>query len=84
MDRRGNIHHKPLEFQSFITEDGCATESLPQELEGFAGDLRMLLRSLNDFSEFSDDAGNATIHAFVGDLEVSGFAFAVILAKIRV
>lgn len=82
MDRRGNIHHKPLKFQSFI--DGCATESLPQELEGFAQDLRMLLRSLNDFPEFSDDAGNAMIHAFVGDLEVSGFAFAVILAKIRV
>ncbi|OAX41895.1 WD40 repeat-like protein [Rhizopogon vinicolor AM-OR11-026] len=69
MDRRGRVHHEPLKFLSFITEDGCVTESLSQELEGFARDLRMLLRSLNDFPEFRDEAVNTTIHTFIGDLD---------------
>jgi hypothetical protein len=70
MDRRGKVHHEPLKFK-----DGCATESIPQEFEGFARDLRMLFRSLNDFPEFRDEAVNTTNHAFVGDLEVSGLVF---------
>ncbi|KAG1767907.1 hypothetical protein EDD22DRAFT_873622 [Suillus occidentalis] len=44
-------------------------EAIPQELEGFARDLRMLLHSLNDFPEFRDDAVNSSIHAFAGELE---------------
>jgi len=72
MDRRGKVHHEPLKFK-----DGCATESIPQEFERFAEDLRMLLRSLNDFPEFGDEAVNTTIHTFIGDLEVSEPAFAV-------
>ncbi|KAG1735358.1 WD40-repeat-containing domain protein, partial [Suillus paluster] len=69
MDRRGKVHHEPLQFQTFMTEDGFATESIPKEFEGFAGDLRMLLHSLNDFPEFRDDAVNTSINAFVGELE---------------
>ncbi|KAG2116886.1 WD40-repeat-containing domain protein [Suillus cothurnatus] len=69
MDRRGKAHHEALEFQAFIAEDGLATEAIPQEFEGFARDLRMLLHSLNDFPEFRDDAVNSSIHAFVAELE---------------
>ncbi|KAJ8594595.1 WD40 repeat-like protein [Rhizopogon salebrosus TDB-379] len=64
MDRRGKVYNDRLKFQ-----DGCITESIPREFEGFAQDLRMLLRSLNDFPEFRDEASNIAIHAFVGDLE---------------
>jgi hypothetical protein len=73
VDRRGKVHHEALKFQAFMAEDGFATEAIPQELEGFARDLRMLLHSLNDFPEFRDDAVNSSIHAFAGELEVSAF-----------
>lgn len=69
MDRRSKAHHEALEFQAFIAEDGLATEAIPQEFEGFARDLRMLLHSLNDFPEFRDDAVNSSIHAFAAELE---------------
>lgn len=69
MDRRGKAHHEALEFQAFIAGDGLATEAIPQEFEGFARDLRMLLHSLNDFPEFRDDAVNNSIHAFIAELE---------------
>jgi hypothetical protein len=75
VDRRGKVHHEALKFQAFMAEDGFATEAIPQELEGFARDLRMLLHSLNDFPEFRDDAVNSSIHAFVGELEVGAFFF---------
>ncbi|KAG0705772.1 WD40-repeat-containing domain protein [Suillus ampliporus] len=69
MDRRGKLHHEPLQFHTFMAEDGFATESIPKEFEGFAEDLRMLLHSLNDFPEFRDDAVNTSINAFAGELE---------------
>lgn len=69
VDRRGKVHQEVLEFQAFIAEDGLATEAIPQEFEGFAQDLRMLLHSLNDFPEFRDDAVNSSIDAFAAELE---------------
>lgn len=71
VDRRGKAHSEAVKFQAFIAEDGLATEAIPQELDGFARDLRMLLNSLNDFPEFRDDAVNSSIHAFAAELEVS-------------
>lgn len=69
VDRRGKAHSEAVKFQAFIAEDGLATEAIPQELDGFARDLRMLLNSLNDFPEFRDDAVNSSIHAFAAELE---------------
>jgi hypothetical protein len=73
MDRRGRVYGDCLKFQ-----DSYVPESIPREFKSFAQDLRMLLRSLNDFPEFRDEASNTAIHAFVGDLEVSGLTFSVV------
>ncbi|KAH7345391.1 WD40-repeat-containing domain protein [Rhizoctonia solani] len=43
-------------------------EDLPNELEDLAKDLDVFLKRLNDVPEFTDEAVNASIHAFEGDL----------------
>jgi hypothetical protein len=74
MDRHGRVYSDCLKFQHSY----YVPESIPWEFKSFAQDLRMLLRSLNDFPEFRDEASNTAIHAFVGDLEVSGLTFSVV------
>ncbi|QRW04758.1 hypothetical protein RhiLY_03757 [Ceratobasidium sp. AG-Ba] len=43
-------------------------EKLPEEMEGLARDLHEFLDRLNDVPEFTDEAVNASIMAFEGDL----------------
>ena len=45
-------------------------EELPNELQSFATDIAIFLHCLNEFPEFTDEAVNASIVAFEGDLKV--------------
>lgn len=45
-------------------------EVFPEQLEAFATDVALFLNSLNEFSEFTDEAINVSIHSFEGDLRV--------------
>ena len=45
-------------------------EVLPEELQHLAREVMTLLNCLNEFPEFSDEAVNASIQSFEGDLKV--------------
>lgn len=45
-------------------------ENFPSQLELFARDVMTFLHCLNEFPEFTDEALNASIVAFEGDLKV--------------
>ena len=46
-------------------------EYFPQQLEALATDVTTFLKCLNEFPEFTDEAVNASILSFEGDLKVS-------------
>jgi hypothetical protein len=46
-------------------------EFFPQQLEALAADVTTFLKCLNEFPEFTDEAVNASIMAFEGDLKAS-------------
>ena len=46
-------------------------ESFPEQLEQLAKEVTNFLRCLNEFPEFTDEAVNASILSFEGDLNVS-------------
>lgn len=46
-------------------------ESFPDQLEFLAKEVTTFLRCLNEFPEFTDEAVNASILSFEGDLKVS-------------
>ena len=45
-------------------------EDFPEEMAQFAEDITTFLECLNEFPEFTDEAVNASILAFQGDLKV--------------
>ncbi|KIJ11156.1 hypothetical protein PAXINDRAFT_157371 [Paxillus involutus ATCC 200175] len=50
-------------------DDFLDTSFFPEHLEAFAADVVAFLNCLNEFPEFSDEAMNASIRAFEGDLK---------------
>ena len=46
-------------------------EEIPEQMTRFAEDIVTFLECLNEFPEFTDEAVNASILAFQGDLKVS-------------
>jgi hypothetical protein len=50
-------------------------ESYPEQLEYLAKEVTTFLRCLNEFPEFTDEAVNASILSFEGDLKVRSIAF---------
>lgn len=52
-----------------MTED-LDLEFFPQQLEALAVDVTTFLKCLNEFPEFTDEAVNASIMSFEGDLKV--------------
>jgi WD repeat-containing protein 26 len=46
-------------------------EYFPQQLEALATDVTTFLKCLNEFPEFTDEAVNASIMSFEGDLKVN-------------
>lgn len=50
--------------------DNLGMEDFPDELCGFADDLRVFLDHMNEFPEFTDEALNAAITTFEEDLKV--------------
>ena len=46
-------------------------ESFPDQMDQFAEDITIFLECLNEFPEFADEAVNASILTFQGDLKVS-------------
>lgn len=53
-----------------IVHDHLDLEHFPQQLEAFAIDVTTFLDCLNEFPEFTDEAVNASILSFEGDLKV--------------
>jgi len=45
-------------------------EDFPEQMAQFAEDITIFLECLNEFPEFTDEAVNASILAFQGDLKV--------------
>lgn len=45
-------------------------ENFPEQLESLAVDVTTFLNCLNEFPEFTDEAVNASILSFEGDLKV--------------
>jgi chemotaxis methyl-accepting protein methylase len=46
-------------------------ETFPEQLELLATEVTIFLRCLNEFPEFTDEAVNASILSFEGDLKVT-------------
>jgi len=46
-------------------------ETFPEQLEFLANEVTTFLRCLNEFPEFTDEAVNASILSFEGDLKVT-------------
>lgn len=55
-----------------VSED-LDPEIFPDHLEALATDVRTFLNCLNEFPEFTDEAVNASILSFEGDLKVRNF-----------
>lgn len=60
---------RPLVLEKLDPED------FPDQLELFARDVITFLHCLNEFPEFTDEALNASILAFEGDLKVRGVRY---------
>ncbi|EIW78473.1 WD40 repeat-like protein [Coniophora puteana RWD-64-598 SS2] len=50
-------------------DDTLDAESLPEQFDSFAKDVMQFLNCLNEFPEFTDEAVNASIRSFEGDLK---------------
>lgn len=65
MRKKAHLHtHRPI-----IAED-LDPEGFPDLLEDLAEDVKTFLNCLNEFPEFTDEAVNASILSFEGDLKV--------------
>ncbi|KAF8648232.1 hypothetical protein AX16_006314 [Volvariella volvacea WC 439] len=53
----------------FVVTENLDPENFPEHLEALAKDVTAFLNSLNEFPEFTDEAVNASILAFEGDLK---------------
>lgn len=53
-----------------LVDDNLEPENFPEQLEHLALDVSTFLNCLNEFPEFTDEAVNASIRAFEGDLKV--------------
>jgi hypothetical protein len=51
-------------------EESLDPENFPEQIEQFAIDVMTFLNCLNEFPEFTDEAVNASIQSFNGDLKV--------------
>jgi hypothetical protein len=54
-------------------DDGLDVEDFPEQLEKLAVDIVTFLNCLNEFPEFMDEAVNASVLSFRGDLKVHHF-----------
>ncbi|KAF8649190.1 hypothetical protein AX16_005988 [Volvariella volvacea WC 439] len=72
-DRRSRSNRQPKNktpphvARPIVTEN-LDPENFPEQLEALARDVTAFLNSLNEFPEFTDEAVNASILAFEGDL----------------
>jgi hypothetical protein len=53
-----------------IVDDSLDLEDFPEQIEQLAIDVTTFLTCLNEFPEFTDEAVNASIRSFEGDLKV--------------
>jgi len=60
----------PPHFARPVINETLDIENFPEQLEAFATDVAVFLNCLNEFPEFTDEAVNASIHSFEGDLRV--------------
>jgi len=67
--RRNRPKPPPNVRTPVITRD-LDPEDFPEEISQFAEDITTFLECLNEFPEFTDEAVNASILAFQGDLKV--------------
>ncbi|EGO03920.1 hypothetical protein SERLA73DRAFT_102269 [Serpula lacrymans var. lacrymans S7.3] len=51
-----------------VVDDTLDSELFPEQLQSFATDVMTFLNCLNEFPEFTDEAVNASIRSFEGDL----------------
>ncbi|CAE6461644.1 unnamed protein product, partial [Rhizoctonia solani] len=66
--KRGKVRKHHMAVGPENTLWSTEIEELPGEMENLAGDLDKFLKRLNDVPEFTDEAVNASIVAFEGDL----------------
>jgi hypothetical protein len=73
--RRHSLRHKhknpPPHILRPTVDDSLDPEDFPKQLEQLALDVSTFLNCLNEFPEFTDEAVNASIRAFEGDLKVT-------------
>ncbi|KAJ6451706.1 hypothetical protein C8R47DRAFT_998354, partial [Mycena vitilis] len=67
--RSGVVAHAPAHFlQPVIFDESLDLEDFPDQFEALANSIVTLARSLDEFSEFTDETINASIIMFEGDL----------------
>jgi len=73
---RRRVQHKhkkaPPHISRPTVDEDLDPEHLPELLEQLALDVTTFLDCLNEFPEFTDEAVNASIRSFDGDLKASG------------
>ena len=65
-----NRSKPPPNVRTPIVTGGLLPEDFPEQISQFAEDITTFLECLNEFPEFTDEAVNASILAFQGDLKV--------------
>ncbi|KAJ7640774.1 hypothetical protein DFH06DRAFT_1477707 [Mycena polygramma] len=69
LPRAGVVAHTPTHvFQPVIFDESLDLEDFPDQFEALANSIVTLGRSLDEFSEFTDETINASIILFEGDL----------------
>ena len=66
-----NRSKPPPNVRTPIVTGDLDPEEFPEQISQFAEDIITFLECLNEFPEFTDEAVNASILAFQGDLKVS-------------
>lgn len=64
-------HKAPPHVARPTVNESLDPEFFPEQLEALAADVATFLNCLNEFPEFTDEAVNASIRSFEGDLKVN-------------
>ncbi|KAF8888546.1 hypothetical protein BD779DRAFT_1439978 [Infundibulicybe gibba] len=67
--RRSTRYQAPQHVATPTVHENLDPESFPSQLEALAVDVTTFLHCLNEFPEFTDEAVNASIDSFEGDLK---------------
>ncbi|PBK89839.1 WD40 repeat-like protein [Armillaria gallica] len=69
LHRRAKPSRPPQHFSRPVIDENLDLEDFPDQFEALAKDVTTFMNCLNEFPEFTDEAVNASISAFEGDLK---------------